>query len=247
MVKADYDSVESLTEALKGQDALISNVGGQALGDQNKLIDAAAKAGVKRFIPSEFGSDTTSARTRELVPIFNPKYETVNYLKRKESEISWTSPVTGMFFDWGLNIGFMGFNVKEKKATLFDKGENKASMSSLSFIGQAVVKMLENPELTKNQYVFIAGLTVSQKEILAGLEKVTGSKFDVSYKDADDEMKQGNEKLAKGDHSAIVPILQGVNFSVKENLGDFSKHGLWNEKLGLPKEENLEEAIRAAL
>ena len=60
MIRANYDSAKSLKAAFQGQDAVISLVGGTALGDQNKLIDAAIAAGVKRFLPSEYGSDTTN-------------------------------------------------------------------------------------------------------------------------------------------------------------------------------------------
>jgi hypothetical protein len=36
----------------------VSVVGSPALASQKDYIDAAVQAGVKRFIPSEFGSDT---------------------------------------------------------------------------------------------------------------------------------------------------------------------------------------------
>jgi putative NADH-flavin reductase len=100
VLRADYSSVESLTEAFKGQDAVLSIVGGGALGDQDKLIDAAIAAGVKRFLPSEYGSNTLDERLRKLVPPFNAKKATVDNLKSKEDKISWTSVITGPFFDW---------------------------------------------------------------------------------------------------------------------------------------------------
>lgn len=92
--------MDSLAAAFKGQDAVLSLVGGMALGDQNKLIDASIAAGVKRFIPSEFGSDTQNEQLLKLVPVFNAKKSTVDYLKSKEDVISWTGVITGAFFDW---------------------------------------------------------------------------------------------------------------------------------------------------
>jgi uncharacterized protein YbjT (DUF2867 family) len=53
VVKVDYTNLESLTKALKGQDALVSAVASVAVPSQRMLIDAAVKAGVKRIIPSE--------------------------------------------------------------------------------------------------------------------------------------------------------------------------------------------------
>lgn len=100
IVKTDY-SPESLATAFKGQDAVISIVGTSGFADQAKIIDAAVSAGVKRFFPSEFGSDTSNADVRAIVPIFNGKRQVVDYLKTKESgTFSWTALITGPFFDW---------------------------------------------------------------------------------------------------------------------------------------------------
>jgi uncharacterized protein YbjT (DUF2867 family) len=100
VVKTDY-SPESLAKAFKGQDAVISIVGNDGFADQTKIIDAAASAGVKRFIPSEFGSDTENSEVRAIVPIFNGKKQVVDYLKTKESDtFSWSALITGPFFDW---------------------------------------------------------------------------------------------------------------------------------------------------
>ena len=51
--KVDFDNQDALVQVLKGQDAVVSCLPFAAMEDQPKLIDAAAKAGVKRFIPSE--------------------------------------------------------------------------------------------------------------------------------------------------------------------------------------------------
>ncbi|KAI4126759.1 MAG: hypothetical protein LQ347_004844, partial [Umbilicaria vellea] len=97
--KTDY-SEASLVSAFKGQDAVVSTVSGQAIRTQTSIIDAAIKAGVKRFIPSEFGSDTANPKAVELVPVFKGKESIVNYLKGKESDgLSWTCLCNGPFFD----------------------------------------------------------------------------------------------------------------------------------------------------
>ena len=99
-MSTDY-STKSLSEIFKGQDIVLSLVGAAALADQKKIIDAAANAGVKRFIPSEFGSDTTDPHHLEIVPFFSQKKEVVDYLRTKEREgMSWTAFVNGLFFDW---------------------------------------------------------------------------------------------------------------------------------------------------
>ena len=55
VTKGDY-TVDFLTSAMKGQDVVVLTIGSAALAAQTTAIDAAIKAGVKRIIPSEFGS-----------------------------------------------------------------------------------------------------------------------------------------------------------------------------------------------
>ncbi|RYN82648.1 hypothetical protein AA0120_g9470 [Alternaria tenuissima] len=244
VLRANYDSMDSLKTAFMGQDVVVSLVAGAVLGNQNKLIDAAIAAGVKRFLPSEFGSNTTDARTRAIVPMYKSKVETVDYLKSKESEISWTSIVTGPFFDWGLKVGFLGFDAAHKVATLYEDGTAKFSSTNLHTIGLAVVKALENAEGTKNQYVFVSGFQTSQKEILEVAEKVTGSKWIVRNASVDHAIKKGNEKILRGDYSGIEDLILGATFGPKQ-LGDLSLAGLWNEKLDLV-ETDIETSVSAA-
>lgn len=42
-----------------GVDVIVSAIGGGGLGDQFQMLEAAKAAGVKRFVPSEFGVDMT--------------------------------------------------------------------------------------------------------------------------------------------------------------------------------------------
>ena len=243
VLRANYDSIDSLKQAFQGQDAVVSLVGGGALGDQNKLIDAAIAAGVKRFIPSEFGSDTPNPKTRAVVPVFEAKVGTVNYLKSKEDAISWTSVITGPFFDWGLKVGFLGFNAKNKTATIVDSGNATFSTTNLGIVGDAVVKALENAEATKNQYVYVSGFQTSQNEILAATEKITGEKWAVTKISAKDHIAKGKELLQKGDFSGLGQLIQAVTFG-DEQLGDLKPSGLWNDKLGL-KQDSFEDTIKA--
>ena len=56
-IEVDYKNKESLVNALKDVEVIISAIAGPALNDQLLLIEAAKEAGVRRFYPSEFGAD----------------------------------------------------------------------------------------------------------------------------------------------------------------------------------------------
>ena len=99
-VSDDYPEAEVL-EAFKGQDAVVSTVGGAAEKSQLSLIDFAVKAGVKRFIPAEYGSNTTNPELTKRLFIFQEKVATVEHLKKQESKgLTWSAIVTGPFLDW---------------------------------------------------------------------------------------------------------------------------------------------------
>lgn len=97
--KSDY-SETSLIEAFKGHDAVICVLGAAGFAEEPKLVDAAAKAGVKRFIPSEFSSNSLNSKTSEHLPIFSIKPRVVAQLKALELKgMSWTAIQTGLTFD----------------------------------------------------------------------------------------------------------------------------------------------------
>jgi hypothetical protein len=245
VIRANYDSPNALKDAFTGQDVVVSLVGGSVLGDQEKFINAAIAAGVKRFVPSEFGSDTNGVRNREVVPIFDAKFGTVNYLKGKEGEISWTAIITGPFFDWAMKVGFNGFNLADKSVTIFDGGNTKFSATNLHTIGVALIKALEKPEESKNQYIYLGGFNTTQNEILGLAEKITGAKWTVKHVASKEHLANGRTKVEKGDYTGILDLLQVATFG-EEQIGLFDPAKLWNEKLGLPKDD-LEKSIRAAL
>ncbi|KAL3417423.1 Pinoresinol reductase 1-like protein 3 [Phlyctema vagabunda] len=99
--QVDY-SYSSLVEAFQGQDAVVTALAHDAWPQQIPMIDAAVAAGVKRFIPSEYGSNTLNAKSIALVaPELDIKVATLEYLKKQESTgLTWTGIATGAFFDW---------------------------------------------------------------------------------------------------------------------------------------------------
>lgn len=99
-VSDDYPEA-GLLEALKGQDAVVSTMTTANLHQQRAIIDAAIKMSVKRFVPSEFGSDILNEKVMALLPqYFKGKKDTMNYLKTKEKEgLTWSAFVTGPFFE----------------------------------------------------------------------------------------------------------------------------------------------------
>jgi len=102
VIKTDY-SPSSLRLALQGQDAVICSFGFEALDMQIALIDAAEEVGVKRFVPSEFGTQRTENDLPEFEALMQKKQQVEDYMRgkaEKNRNFTWSAFATGPFLDW---------------------------------------------------------------------------------------------------------------------------------------------------
>jgi len=246
VIKVDYSDKAGLVKALAGQDVVISAIGGPAIAANIDLtlVEAALAAGVKWFIPSEFGIDTShpSVATN---PIAAPKIACAELLKKNQSRIAHTLIYTGAFLEWGFANGFSGFDLANHTATLYDEGKHLVSGSTFPHIGQAVVKVLHHPELTLNKRIYIADAIFTQQQALSLLEKHTGAKWTVKQVTTESLLKQGAEAFAKGN------IMQGVQEFILnmvyngQGSVDFTNKTS-NKALGI-EQDSLEHVIKQAL
>ncbi|KFX85799.1 hypothetical protein V490_09403 [Pseudogymnoascus sp. VKM F-3557] len=203
VVKVDFDSVASLTEALKGQDALVSTIGNAALQGQNLLVDAAVAAGVSRFLPSDFGSNIDNPKAGAL-PVFGYKVATANYSKEKAASnpsFTYTFIRTGAFLDNGLEVNAL-IDWQSGKPVIYDSGDQLLSTTTLEAVGQSVVGVLTHPEETKNKAVYVQSIVTSQNKLLDIVKKLApGKTQEPQHVSTEDIFNDSNAKLAKGDYS----------------------------------------------
>ncbi|KAI1749144.1 NAD(P)-binding protein [Xylaria castorea] len=249
VVEVDYESLESLTNALQDHDAVVSTLGGAALAGQLLLVEAAAKAGVKRFVPSEFGSNTVHPKTSQL-PAFKGKLAVQAALKKEAqtSGMTYTLVLTGPFFDWGLRVGLVA-DVKGRNITLWDGGDRVFSTTSLPTIGRAVVGVLKHPEETKNRAVYVQDTALSLKQLLEIAKRATGSDdWKVDNTSLDDHVNKGWEELRKPQPDPAKFVFNFISAAIwGEGYGArFDK--LDNELLGIKEmnEKDIERLIKEA-
>src|ERR1700761_4425183 len=72
VLRTNY-SFDSLVSVFQGQDAVLCLVGNTGVQTEITMIDAPVIAGVKWFIPSEYGHDTTDPRVVKMLPMFQEK------------------------------------------------------------------------------------------------------------------------------------------------------------------------------
>jgi len=249
VITTDYSSI-SLALAFAGQDAVLSLLGLSAISQQYALVEAAVKAGVKRFLPSEFGIDNASAQVLAAVPPFRVRAELIDTLKAKQasgSTIEWTAVVTGLFLDWGLRTGFLDLDVERHTADIWDDGDVPFTVTNLAVVARTVVKLLTDAaayEASRNVYIYTGSATTTQKEVLAATEKATDAKFEVTRIESQKLIAESTTKLAAGDLVAMIPLVKAVAFARfhGEALTDLRKYGLFNEKFGI-KDDSTEESV----
>ncbi|KAJ3548192.1 hypothetical protein NM208_g1122 [Fusarium decemcellulare] len=246
--RADLSSVESVKDAISGQDAIVSTSATAGTGTQKVIIDATIAAKIERFIPSEFGIESRKYRDTKIGRLLASKVQNSDYLielASKHDWFSWTGLSTGLFFELPLKSGGAFVDVKNRKFTLVDSGNEPYSTSPLAFIGDAVAAILKKPKETANQYLNVAGILTTQNELLKAVEEVTGNKFEVSHVTGAELEKIADEKIAKHDYSAFGQYIQQFLFA------DGAGHALTaenssNELLGL-ENEDVKAAVRRAL
>lgn len=239
---------EELAFALHGQDAIIVVFAG-SLGDlQIRLADAAVLAGVRRFIPADFGScDSSSQRVLDLMPLYAEKKRVREHLQdlASISDMTWTSLICGHFFNYGLKSGLLQFDIQSRKAKIFDGGDILWSTSTLETIALAVVRILQKEDETKNKLLYIQSLCITQNELLRSLERHSGEGWQVEYVSSGEYIREVKAEVDKDpsnkerrvDLVSVVGIVDG-------NWQD--KAGFANLLLGLGG-ENLDTLVKNAL
>jgi hypothetical protein len=241
-----------LTAALKGVDAIVSTVAGTAIKSQSTLIDAAVAAGVKRFIPSEYGSVTTNPKT-EILPLYENIWTIKRHLQEKADagQLTWTVIATGAFTEFLFAAGDVAvMQFAQRKVTLYDDGDNRISSNSLATTGQAIASILKNPEATKNRVVKISEVILTQNQLLKIAKKLRpDDKWDISTVSSSTVMQEGIDELQAGKFSmdAVFKVIKGSALSGERYGSAYDEND--NELLGVKEltEKDLEKLVADAM
>ncbi|KAM0519026.1 hypothetical protein ACHAPE_004018 [Trichoderma viride] len=199
VAEVDYSSLSSLAEAMKGKDVVICTITSTAISEQKVIIDAAVQAGVKRFIPADFGALSTDPSAKDL-PIHIPTTQIRQYLaeKAEDGQIEYTVFSNGLFLELIFSFPFV-FDYVNKKVELINNGENPFSVTTVASIGKAVANALKNPEGTKNRTIFIHDLTVTQAQLVRLVKKHSspGQAWTETNLDSSVELQKSLESFAR--------------------------------------------------
>ncbi|KAI5464833.1 hypothetical protein BGZ63DRAFT_350598 [Mariannaea sp. PMI_226] len=262
VVNVDYDNEDSLVNALKGQQFLAISMSVRAPPDtQEKIVRAAAKAGVKWIMPNAYGTDV--ANTTLTVENFTRADAGIHAIQ-KVGYSSWIAMVCGFWYEFSTAQPpeWYGFDIAKKTATFYDDGKTRINTSTWIQCGEALAGLLSLKELPddendqspnvsqwKNKPLYISSFRINQREMLDSIQRVTGTTdkdWTIDYEDSKDRWVRGKARMQSGDRLGHAMAMYARTFFPNGD-GDFeTKYGLANDVLSLPKED-LDEASKRAV
>ncbi|KAL0438527.1 UNVERIFIED_CONTAM: Isoflavone reductase-like protein [Sesamum latifolium] len=210
----DLNDRESLVNAIKQVDVVISAVGQMQLADQVNIVAAIKEVGnVKRFLPSEFGNDVDRARAVE--PAKSAWAVKVGIRRAIEAEgIPYTYVSCNYFAGYSLpTLMQPGLPPPPRdKVTILGDGNAKGVFNNERDIGTYTMRAVDDPRtLNKTLYIRPTKNTYSFNEIVALWEKLIGKTLQKSYVPEHQLLKQIAESPIP------INIILAINHSVFVN------------------------------
>ena len=167
-------SPDALAQILRPYETVVSCtgfVGGS--GTQRRIAEAALLAGVKRFVPWQFGVDYDVIGRGSAQDLFDEQLD-VRDLLRSQTRTQWLIVSTGMFTSFLFEPAFGVFDLEHGTVHGLGSWDNAVTLTTAEDIGRLTVKVLTAQPPMKNQVVFVAGDTVTFGQAADLVEQVSG-------------------------------------------------------------------------
>ncbi|KAL8490471.1 hypothetical protein ACS0TY_026097 [Phlomoides rotata] len=195
ILTGDLKDHQSLVNAIKQVDVVISTVGSLQLADQNNIIAAIKEAGnVKRFLPSEFGNDPDLARPVEPVKtIFGIKSKIRRAIEAEA--IPYTYVSSNYFAGYSLPTlvqpGVTAPPPPKDKLVIYGDGNAKAVFNVEGDIAAYTIEAVDDPRtLNKSLFIKPPKNIYSFNELVALWEKKIGKSVEKEYITEEQLLKQ---------------------------------------------------------
>ncbi|KFK41965.1 hypothetical protein AALP_AA2G195000 [Arabis alpina] len=215
ILHGDLNDHESLVKAIKQVDVVISTVGRKQLLDQTNIISAIKESGnIKRFLPSEFGTDVDNTNAVE------PAKSLVFGAKRKirravEAEgIPYTYVVgncaAGFYLPSLAQFQPRPTSPPRDKITILGDGNAKVVLNKEEDVAAYMIKTIDDPRtLNKTLYINPLKNILSMNEIVNLWERKIGKSLEKTYMKEEQVLK--NIQVSP---DVSVSVLLSINHSV---------------------------------
>lgn len=221
IIAGDLTSAGDINEAYVDIDTVVSCVGRPVIHTQLLLVKLADRhPDVKRFLPSEYGTDIEYWPSSLHEPPHQQKIKVRAALSAVKN-LEYTYVVTGPYGDAdnGLYLGAQpiqtenrgSFDVDRRRAVLLGDGNGKISLTTMRDVGKLVVAALRHPFAARNRALRVNSFTTTPNEIVAEFEKQTGGEpWDVSFTSLEELKEIEKQAWAKKDPKAGSVTLRRI-------------------------------------
>lgn len=227
--------IPALAQILKPFDLVISSLGFvSGPGLQVKITKAVLSAGVKRYVPWQFGVDYDVVGRGSAQPVWDEQLD-VRELLRGQKETEWVIVSTGIFMsflfeDWYgvVDLEAEGEDGEKGVVRAFGSWGNEVTVTTPEDIGAltAEIVLAAGEERVANEIVFVAGETVSYSRVAWAVDSVLGrglrrEVWDVEF--LKQELKKDPENVIKR-YRVVFAEGRGVAWEMSRT---------WNKKKGI--------------
>ncbi|XP_008795939.1 phenylcoumaran benzylic ether reductase Pyrc5-like [Phoenix dactylifera] len=227
LIQGDLYDHGSLVKAIKQVDVVISTVGFLQIADQTRIISAIKEAGnVKRFLPSEFGSDVDRVHAVEPAKSLFAIKARIRLAIEAEGipcTIVSSNFFAGYFLPTLAQAGATG--LPTDKVVILGDGNTKGIFVDEVDIGTFTIRAVDDPRtLNKILYLRPPANTLTHNELVSLWEKKVGKTFERVYVPEEEVLKQIQESPVPLNvvlsicHSTFIEGDQ-TNFQIEPSFG----------------------------
>jgi hypothetical protein len=257
VIHVDYsgDDDTALVEALQGQQVLLITMAVTApRGTINKLVYAAAKAGVPYVLPNWFGHDNTNDALCD-DSMLSPSRDSIIAEFKAHGTTSYIFLVCNFWYEFSLGGGpdRFGFDFKNRSFIQFDEKDVVFNTTTWPQCGQAIASLLslnefpddgqdKSPTFSQfaNNSVYISSFRLSQRDMWESVKRVTGTvdaDWTITHESAAQRWKESRVAVERGDFGSFPRMLYSRMFFPTADGDLQSRHELHNDLLRLPVED----------
>lgn len=226
-VEGDLYDQQSLTEACKGVEVIVSAVKGGpsektgvyrediVLSGQLNLLEAAITSGVKRFIPSDYSVDFLKL---DLGDNYNLDFRIKFAELLKQSGLEYTFILNGAFMEVEFSPFAKLFDFDAGTFSYWGDGEQPCDFTTYDDTAKYTAEAVADPEMV-NSALKVAGDVLTMKQLLAAYEEVTGKKLVEKRLGSVEELKAWIAKTKQNASSPFDYLMQQYHWTMVSGKG----------------------------
>lgn len=207
LVEGSLQDARSLESAVEGMDAVVSAVRGGpdvVLDGQARLLDAARRHGVVRFIPSDYCPDYFQLREGEDAQL--------DWRRRiagavEQSGMRYTLIFCGAFMEVALSPAAHVFDLERGRVAYWGTGDEPFDVSAMSDVARWVAQAVVDRR-AENQRLELVGDVVTVNEVIRLYEALTGRQLQRIRRGSVEELRRSLARTRTPEDSVREGLVQ---------------------------------------